>query len=149
MLLVVGVVGLGGCASRPLEKSVPSQSEQELLIMQKISDASVLAVNAQRELALTSDSKLQKEIALRRRLLTDVVNYDYYGDVEGILKDISDKYGYVFSVYGKKPPEGVNVNIYVSKKPVIEVLKQIGYTSNAVLDINLTRDVIELHYKTK
>lgn len=150
-VLLVGAMStmLAGCNSVPLDREPVSEDQQIGAVLLKVRDSMALAANAQQELALTSDAKLQAETALRRRLLTDVVNYDYYGDVEGILKEIALKYGYEFEKYGKRPPEGLMVNVFVSKKPVIEVLRQIGYTSNSALDIELKRTVIELHYKSR
>lgn len=150
--MVVGLASAGalvGCNTVPLEPVAGAEEQQKILVLDKIRVATVMAVNAQQELALTSDSKMQNDVAARRRLLTDVASYDFYGDVESILKEIATKYGYAFEKYGKRPPEGVNVNVFLSKKPVLDVLRHIGYTSNSVLDIELKRDVIELHYKTK
>lgn len=150
MLLAGGVaMSLAGCNSVPVDRTPPSEDQQIGAVLLKVKDQMALAANAQQELALTSDAKMQSDLAVRRRLLTDVVSYDYYGDVEGILKEIAVKYGYDFEKYGKRPPEGVMVNVFVSKKSVVEVLRQIGYTSNSLLDIELKRSVIELHYKSR
>lgn len=149
LILSAAASVLAGCTSTPLNHEPPAEDQQVSVILQKINDATAMAINAQQELALTADAKSQHDMALRRRLLTDVVSYDFFGDVELILKEISTKYGYDFASYGKRPPEGVNVNVFVVKKPVIEVLKQIGNTKTSVLDINLKREAIELHYKTK
>lgn len=143
-------VFLTGCATTTKEGAqvAPSEEQQVASVLQRINDATVLAVNAQRELAMTADAKVAKEAALRQRLLSDLVSYDFYGDVEDILRDIAMKYAYDFEVYGKRPPERVNVNVFVSKKPVIEVLKQIGYQSGW-MDVKLTKSAIELHYKSQ
>lgn len=144
------VVCLAGCATTTKETSPAASSEEQQVtsVLQRINDATALAANAQRELAMTADAKVAKEAAMRQRLLTDAVNYDFYGDVEDILRDIATKYAYDFEVYGKRPPERVNVSVFVSKKPVIEVLKQIGYQSGW-LDVKLTKSAIELYYKPR
>lgn len=148
---VAGLVLLAGagCTTAPVQQSETSEEQQIRLALQKIGDATLLAANAQQELALTADAKVQRDMALRRRLLTDATSYDFYGDVEDIVREIAVKYGYDFNVYGKRPPERVNVNVFVTKKPVVEVLKQIGYASTNALDVHLKRDAIEIHYKSK
>lgn len=138
---------LVGCATTQPQPQVTTEEQQVGSVLAKISESTVLAVNAQRELSMTADAKVARESLLRQRLLTDVVDYDFYGDVEDILRDISMRYAYDFSIYGKRPPERMNVNVFVKKKPVIEVLKQIGYQSTNILDVKLTKTAIELHYK--
>lgn len=147
---MVLAVFLAGCATTNKEtaQAAPSEEQQVASVLQRINDATALAANAQRELAMTADAKVAKEAAMRQRLLTDAVSYDFYGDVEDILRDIAMKYAYDFEVYGKRPPERVNVNVFVSKKPVIEVLKQIGYQTGW-MDVKLTKSAIEIHYKSQ
>lgn len=147
--MAVAVAWLAGCATPSPEPAQLTERQQELSVMQKIDDSTKVAVNAQRELALTADAKVQHDVALRRRMLTDVVDYDFYGDVEDILRQISMRYAYAFRVYGKRPPEGVNANVFVRKQPVVEVLKQIGYSLTDYLDIRVVHDAIELHYKER
>lgn len=149
LLLVTAPVLLMGCQALPVAVPPTSAEQQIQLAMDKITESTSMAVNAQRELAMTADAKSQRDISLRKRLLTDIVSYDFYGDVENIVREIATKYGYQFSTYGKRPPEGVITNVFVTKRSVVDVLKQIGVTLNATLDLNVTRDAIELHYKTK
>lgn len=137
---------LAGCATHPAQQAQTADDQQLGDVMSKISEATTLAVDAQRELAMTADAKVAHDAILRKRLLSDVVNFDFYGDIEDIVREIAMKYAYTFSVYGKRPPERVNVNVYVKKMPVIEVLKQIAYQSPLV-DIKLTDTAIEIHYK--
>lgn len=145
-VIVVGI--LSGCATAPAKQaSVPSQQEQMQAVLAQISESTVMAVNAQRELALTSDAKAQQTIAARQRILTDRVSYDFYGDVETFMRDVAVKYGYSFVTFGKRPPEGVNTNVFVKNKPVVDVLRQVGVTLNPVLDVVVTKDTFELHYK--
>lgn len=135
---------LAGCATPP---PPPTTEEQQIAeVLNRMNDATALAVNAQRELALTADAKIARESLLRQRLLTDVVSYDFYGDVETIVREIATKYSYEFATYGKRPAGGVMVNVFVNKRPALDVLKHIGYQSTAWLDIKLKKDVIELHY---
>lgn len=139
---------LAGCGATqaPVHLSV-TEEDQTNTILTKISESTALAVNAQRELALTSDAKASRENLMRQRLLIDVVNYDFFGDVEDILREIALKYAYDLEIYGKRPPERVNVNVFVKKRPVVDVLKQIGFQATNIMDIKITRTSIELHYK--
>ena len=114
-------------------------------VLQQINDSTTLAVNAQRELALTASSKLTSQALQRRRLLTDKISLDFYGDVEDVLRDIALRYGFEFEAYGRRPPERVIINVLVKNRPVVEVLRNIGYQSG--LDVRVSKARIELHYK--
>lgn len=140
---------LGGCAAQQPQQQATSEEQQIGAALARIGDATALAANAQRELAMTADAKVARESLLRQRMLSDVADYDFYGDVEDILREIAMKYAYDFSIYGKRPPERTNVNVFVKKKPVLEVLKQIGYQKTGILDVRLTKSAIELHYKER
>lgn len=146
-LLIVVAGALAGCA---LQKNEPMTSVEarRVDILNRLDAASSLAVNAQREFAMTNDGRVQRQMAERKRLLTDEVSYDFYGDVEEILRDISTKYGYELKVYGRRPAERVNVNVYVKKMPVIEVLRYIGMTAGDWLDVSVKQGVIALTYKS-
>lgn len=136
---------LVGCAHTAPEQT--TEEQQVSGVLDKLSTYASAAVNAQRELAMTADAKVQNAAVRRQRMLSDMVSYDFYGDVETIVSDIANKYGYKFEVYGKRPAEHVVTNVYVQNKPVIDILKYIGYTSTKFLDISVKPDVIELHYK--
>ncbi len=136
---------VAGCAQQPI--SVDSEEQQVANVLDKLSGYASTAVNAQRELAMTADAKVQNAAARRNRLLSDLVSYDFYGNVELIVRDIADKYGYKLEVYGKPPPGNVITSVYVQKRAVLDVLKYIGYTSTQFIDINVKPDTIELHYK--
>lgn len=149
--LAVSALSVMGCSATKQVSSQASDSEtgQMNMVLAKISESTSLAVNAQRELALTADAKVAREALMRQRLLTDVVDYDFFGDVEDILREIATKYAYDFEIYGKRPPERMNVNVFVKKRPVVEVLKQIGYQATSTMDIKVTKTAIELHYKQR
>lgn len=143
--LYVATLGLvAGCAQPVAPEATDEQ--KTAAVYDKLVAMAGVAVNAQRELAMTADAKRQTEMSRRQRLLTDVVSYDSYADVETILRDISTKYGYKLEVFGKRPAGGVPVNVYVQNRPVLDVLKFIGY-STPFFDIKLNPDAIELHYK--
>lgn len=138
---------ISGCVSKvPLSKDV-SDETQIAQILQTISDSSKVAVNAQRDLALTVDSKVQREMTMRQRLISDRVTYDFYGDVEMIVGEIASKYGYDFLVFGKRPPEGVPINVFIKDRPVLDVLKNIGVTADYWLSVVVKAGVIEIHYR--
>ena len=151
LVVVFLSAGLAGCqalgpgfAGLSFSPPPPAEDPQQA-VLRKISEASALAVNAQRELALVADARAQGEFKARKRLLSDLVSYDYYGDVEQLLRDIAGKYEYEFQVFGRRPPEGVLVNVFVRDRPVLEVLKHIGMQTRRV-DIKVTKRLIELHY---
>ncbi|HEP6430545.1 TPA: DotD/TraH family lipoprotein [Burkholderia cenocepacia] len=143
--VVAAIAALSGCAVQP---PAPTTEEQRRLdVLTRLDQATALAVNAQRELAMTADASVQRQATERTRLLTDKVSYDFYGDVEELLADIASKYGYAFKVFGKRPPDRVNVNVYVKKMPVLEVLRYVGNTASSWLDVAVKPGVIELTYK--
>ncbi|MCA8197388.1 DotD/TraH family lipoprotein [Burkholderia vietnamiensis] len=135
-----------GCALDNHAALTPDE-QRRLNIDGEISDSLSLAVNAQRELALTRDANVQQRATARSRLLTDRVSYDFYGDVEKIVSDIAYKYGYDFKVYGQRPPEHVNVNIFVKKMRAVDVLQYVGQTATDWIDIRIDPGVISLTYK--
>lgn len=143
----VATVMLGGCVTPP--PKLTSEDERRDAILTALNDASTLAVNAQRELAMTSDASVQRQATARQRLLSDRVSYDFYGDVEEVVGDIAGKYGYELRVTGKRPPDRVNVNVFVKKMSVVEVLRYIGTTAGFWLDLSVKPGVIELAYKSK
>lgn len=148
--VITGAAILTGCQTVADKPAVAaSQQEQMQAVLAQINDSTVLAVNAQRELALTSDAKTQQTIAARKRILTDRVSYDYFGDVDTFVRDVATKYGYDFLTFGKRPPEGVITNVFVKNRPVVDVLRQVGETLNATLDLRVTKEAFEIHYKTK
>jgi hypothetical protein len=124
----------------------PTDTQQTAAILGKLEGYASAAINAQRELAMAADAKNQNALARRQRLLTDVVSYDFYGDVETLLRDISTKYEYRLEIFGKRPPGGVVTNVYVKNKSVLDVLKNVGYAT-PFYDIKLNPEAIELHYK--
>lgn len=149
-LLMLGVavaaVVLTGCATE--QKVEPLTDEQQVgSVLTQLTDASKIAVNAQRERAMLTDAVIAREAAKRERLLNDVVSYDYYGDMQRFLQEFAMKYGYDFEPFGRRPPEGVIVNIFVQRRPALEVLKAVGYQSPMV-DVVLTKTSIEMHYKS-
>ena len=81
------LLALAGCASSPSKSEQPQaetpMTEQQQIdsVLKKIDQSTVLAVNAQRELAMTADAKVAHEALLRKRMLTDVVDFDFFGDV--------------------------------------------------------------------
>jgi hypothetical protein len=139
---------LGGCASTPIPPAAPTQDAQIAEVLKDINDSTKVAVGAQRELALTLDARAQRDAAMRQRLLTDVVSYDFYGDVETIVREIAVKYGYDFLVVGKRPPEGVPINVFVKNRPVLDVLKHIGVTADFWLSVVVKPGVIEIQYRS-
>ncbi|WP_454727675.1 MULTISPECIES: DotD/TraH family lipoprotein [Cupriavidus] len=143
--LCAATLALVAACAQPI--SPGATDEQKVVdVLGKLDGYASAAVNAQRELAMAADAKNQNALVRRQRLLTDVVSYDFYGDVETVLKDITNKYDYKLEVYGKRPPGGVVTSVYVKNKSVLDVLKNIGYAT-PFFDIKLNPDAIELHYK--
>lgn len=145
-LLAIVSMALAGCVGAPVTESVVSEDQQVDSVLGQLTAASKVAVNAQRERAMLTDAARAREAAKRERLLTDTVSYDYYGDMQRFLQEFAAKYGYGFESFGKRPPEGVLVNIFVQRRPAIEVLRAVGYQSSMV-DVVLTSTTIEMHYK--
>jgi len=136
---------LAGCANMQSQQERPSEQKEVSAVLQKIDANMALAVDAQRELAMTADAKGDREQLNRKRIFDDVVSKDFYGDVEDLLREMAAQYDYGFNVYGPRPQEGVLINVFVTKKPAIEILKHIGYQTKW-LDVKLTKTSIELHY---
>jgi hypothetical protein len=144
---LTAAVMLVGCANLN-QKQITDEQKHHDQIEGDISNSLSQAVTAQRELAMTRDASVQQRAQSRTRLLTDRVNYDFYGDVETIVDDIATKYGYDFRVFGRRPPEHVNVNVLVKQMPVLDVLRYVGQTAGDFIDIHVTQSAIELTYKS-
>lgn len=142
---VVCLLVLFACAP-PVVKEAP-EDERINEVLRKVRDNTGVAVNAQRELAMAAHAKADREVMMRKRLLTDLVSYDFYGSVEEILAAIAQKYEYQFLIYGKRPPEGINVNVFVTRKTVLDCLKLIGNQSGDMFDVELTEAAIILKYR--
>jgi len=146
VIAALGAIALAGCAAPQLPPT--TEEARRIEIDAEISDSLSLATNAQRELAMTMDAGVQRQATTRQRLMTDRVSYDFYGDVEKIVGDIASKYGFELRISGKRPPDHVNVNVFVQKMPVLDVLRFVGTTAGYWLDIRITPGVIELNYKS-
>lgn len=142
---MICLLALVACAP-PVVKEAP-EDERINEVLRKVRDNTSVAVNAQRELAMAAHAKADREVMMRKRLLTDLVSYDFYGPVEEILGAIAQKYEYQFQVFGKRPPEGVNVNVFVTRKTVLDCLKLIGNQSGDLFDVELTETAIVLKYR--
>lgn len=136
---------LTGCVGVP-KKGDPEVGQDGMsAVLKRINDGTAQAVQAQQELALTAESKVERTQVNRQRLFTDVISMDFYGDVEDVLAQIARNYDYEFATYGRRPAEGALVNVFVTRKPAIEVLKNVGYQTKW-FDVKLTKTAIELHY---
>ncbi len=80
--------------------------------------------------------------------LRRAVTVSWVGPVDQITKTLSDRASYTFEVLGDKPPVPVVVNVDVTNKPIIDVLRDIGLQlgSRANVRVDSTRRVVELHY---
>ena len=82
-------------------------------------------------------------IELRR-----AITVSWVGPVEQITKTLSDRASYTFEVLGDQPPVPVVVNINVTNKPIVDVLRDIGLQlgTRANVRVDSNRRVVELHY---
>lgn len=80
--------------------------------------------------------------------LRRAVTVSWVGPVDQITKTLADRASYTFEVLGDKPPVPVVVNVDVTNKPIIDVLRDIGLQlgSRANVRVDSTRRVVELHY---
>lgn len=142
---LVTAIAVAGCSSNTPPSSF-SEDQEIKMVMNRLDEKAVLAVNAQRELALAADAKVRRESNNRQKFLTDRITYDFYGDIEQVLGDFANTYDYSFKTRGNRPIEGVLVNVVAKDRPALDVLKQIGNASPYV-DIRLTDADIILYYK--
>jgi hypothetical protein len=130
---------LGACAT-PKPPSTPS--------LDLINEHVRAAAAAQQELASVVAAEAAKPVRARESIVTDMVTIDFVGNIETVLSHIATQYGFEFEVLGKRPPEGLMVNIYVKQpKPVVDILRAISLEYPAMVDVNVTKTKIELVYK--
>lgn len=139
-----------GCATP--EKALPELSSLEKsemkLTLDLLNESTVMAVNAQRELALSADARVRRESNFRKRFLTDKVDYNFYGDASQILSDVANTYDYSFKEYGNKPIGGVLVNVLVKNMSGVDLIKAIAYADPGQrIDVRLTDSEIIIYYK--
>lgn len=140
-------LALAACAGMGKNESAPLTEEQQTQeILRRIETGVMSATEAQAELARVAEARAARDAFRRKQLTSESISLDFYGDAEDVVRDIAGRFSYEFKVYGKRPPERANVNIYVKDKPAIEVLKMLG-NQTAFFDIKLTKTAIELHYK--
>ena len=139
--LVVATLAVTGCATKP---TAVARSP----VLDRIDKRMEAATAAQTELATVVAAAAASPKRLRRDVLTDRLTMDYVGDVEVVLQRIAKQYSFGFEVLGKRPPEGLMVNIYIKKAtPVIDILKAVAYQYPTRIDVNVTETSIELVYK--
>lgn len=137
-LAMVGSLLLTACASQP-----PAVTSIDI-----ISERVAEATTAQQELASVVAAAKKAPKRVKTDLITDSVTLDYVGSIEVILASIARQYDFKFEVLGKRPPEGLLVNIYVKKPmPVVDILKAVAYQYPTLVDVNVTQNSIELIYK--
>ena len=151
--IALAVLVVSGCASNaPVEGKQLTLDEQAKIeasnALAQISQSTVSAINAQSELALSADAKLRRESNYRKRFLTQKVDYDFYGDVEQILQDVSNNYNYTFKKVGNRPVGGVLVNVFSKNISGVDLLKSVAHSDPGQrIDVRLTDAEIILYYK--
>lgn len=132
---------MAGCATK--QAAAPRNP-----VLDRIDKRMEEAATAQNELASVVAAAAATPKRSRRDVLTDRLTMDYVGDVEIVLQRIAKQYSFGFEVLGRRPPEGLMVNIYIKKPtPVIDILKAVAYQYPTRFDVNVTETMIELVYK--
>jgi len=136
------VLTFTGCAT-PAPPAAPQRG-----VLDQINDRVGEAAAAQQELASVVAANTNAPKRDPKDVFTDEVTIDYVGDIEVVLARIAKQYGYEFEVLGKRPPEGVMVNLFMKKpRPMVEVLRALGYQFPTTVDVNLDKTSIQLVYK--
>jgi len=105
-------------------------------------------VQAQRDLAATTAEGQQQILRRQAALDADEVDIDYLGKPQPLLEAVAYRYGYKYVETGKRG-DLKTVNIRVAKRPVVEVLRDVGYQIDSGADVVLDKDakIIRLIYK--
>ena len=76
------------------------------------------------------------------------ITINWVGPVDQIVKTLADKSSYRYIVLGSVPPVPLTVNIDVTNKPIIEVLRSIGLQLGARADVYVdsAEQIIALTY---
>lgn len=138
-------LALAGCATKPTSEVTPdSEAYARQIILEKV-DA---AVQAQRDLAATTAEGQQQILRRQAALDADEVDIDYLGKPQPLLEAVAYRYGYKYVETGKRG-DLKTVNIRVTKRPVVEVLRDVGYQIDSGADVVLDKDakIIRLIYK--
>lgn len=137
---------LAACATKPTPAQLAAESEAQArqIIVGKV-DA---AVQAQRELAEATQEGQQMMLRKQATLTADEVDIDYIGKPQPLLESLAHRYGYKYIETGKRL-ELKTINLRVVKRPVLEVLRDIGYQIDHGADLVLDKDakIVRVVYK--
>jgi defect-in-organelle-trafficking protein DotD len=80
--------------------------------------------------------------------LARTVTVNWIGPADQILKMLANRASYRFQILGASPATPVVVNVDVTNKPVIEVLRSVGLQMGARANVRVdsTRQIVELQY---
>lgn len=80
--------------------------------------------------------------------LKQLVTITWVGPIETVSALMADVAGYEFDVIGERPQNPVIVNVEVTQRPVMEVLRSLGLQAGRTADLSVNADkrVIEVRY---
>jgi defect in organelle trafficking protein DotD len=136
---------MSGCALQPDKQVTPdSEAYARQLILERV-DA---AVQAQRELAASTVEGRQQVLRRQAALDADEVDIDYLGKPQPLLEAVAYRYGYRYVETGKRD-DLKTINIRVTKRLIVDVLRDVGYQIDAGADVVLDKDakILRLIYK--
>ncbi len=143
---LVMLLALAGCATKPTAEQARADSEAHArkVIIDKVD----MAVQAQRELAVATQEGKQMVLRRQAALTADEVDIDYIGKPQPLLESLAHRYGYKYMETGKRA-ELKTINMRVVKRPVIEVLRDIGHQIDSGADVVLDKDakIVRVVYK--
>lgn len=138
--LIVMAFGLSGCETGyPIRVKDPQLVSQPDKVSMMLAQAADKASNALEALAAVEQKRTPAgqvpAIVGAPPELMRAITINWVGPVDQIVKTLADKSTYRYVVLGSVPPVPITVNVDVTNKPIIEVLRSIGLQLGARADV--------------
>ncbi len=146
-------LSLSACeTASPVKVKDPQLVAQPDKVSMMLAQAADRASNALETLAAVEQKRTpEASVAAIGNVPTELrraVTVNWVGPVDPITKMLADRAGYRFVELGAKPATPVVVDIAVTNKPVIEILRSIGLQlgPRANIHVNSADKIVELSY---
>lgn len=148
------IVFLAGCQYLPQDFSAgrPQVAAEPDKVSAMLADAADRAANSLQSLAAVEHARTPAAslapVGNAPTELRRAITVNWVGPVEPITKTLADRAGYTFAVAGSPPPVPAVVSIDAENRPLIEVLRDIGFQLGNRGDVKVSGDTktVEITY---
>ena len=151
-LIICAAFVLSGCAERPIFVKDPQVVAEPDRVSAMLAEAAGKASRALENLSAVEQKRTPnatiKPMQNVPPHLARTVTVNWIGPADEIVKMLANRASYRFQTLGAKPATPVVVNVDVTNKPVIEVLRSVGLQLGARANVRVDsqRQIVELQY---